>query len=94
MRNQLPRKVRKFECGIINLDDYDGPGTHWVAYKKTGDSISYYDSFGNLSPPLEFIKYVGDKNKIFYNYKRYQDFGTVNCGHLCMKILLNKTKNV
>ena len=28
-RDQLPQKIKK-ECGIINLDDIQGPGTHWV----------------------------------------------------------------
>ena len=28
-RDGLPRNIRK-ECGIINLDDIKGVGTHWV----------------------------------------------------------------
>ena len=28
-RDGLPHAIRK-ECGIINLDDIQGPGTHWV----------------------------------------------------------------
>ena len=31
-RDGLPHKIRK-ECGIINLYDMEGAGTHWVCYK-------------------------------------------------------------
>ena len=32
-RDGLLKKIRK-ECGIINLDDIQGPGTHWVCYRN------------------------------------------------------------
>ena len=32
-RDGLPKKIRK-ECGVINLDDITGPGTHWVCYRN------------------------------------------------------------
>ena len=39
MRNALPASVprdsRYRESGIVNLDDKDGPGMHWVANVKT-----------------------------------------------------------
>lgn len=88
MRNNLPKKPWKNECGIINLDDVEGPGTHWVAYKKKGNKSNYFDSFGNLSPPKELIKYLG--GNIEYNYIKYQDYDTYVCGHLCLIFLLNK----
>lgn len=34
MRNNLPSKINGIEYGTINLDNTDGFGTHWVAYKK------------------------------------------------------------
>lgn len=71
----------KCESGIINLDDSTSDGTHWVAYNKNRKSIHYFDSFGNLQPPKEVVKYLG-KN-INYNYVREQKhFNTNNCGHL------------
>lgn len=86
MRNNLPNQCYQKECGIINLDDVDGPGTHWVAYHKNNNITYYFDSFGNLRPPQEFIKYLGS-SKIYYNYKNYQNFGTIICGHLCIQFL-------
>lgn len=87
MRDTLPSKPWNRESGIINLDSQDGLGTHWVAYKKSGNLVKYFDSFGNLSPPQEVIKYF--KNcEIKYNHDRYQHFNTYNCGHLCIDFLL------
>jgi len=62
MRDQLPRKPNNVETGIINLDNSDAPGTHWVAYAIDRCGIVYFDSYG-LAPPKEFYKYTsGLKN--------------------------------
>lgn len=85
MRDELPKKPFKNECGIINLDNGKGDGTHWVAYNKKDDEIVYFDSFGNLNPPKEIIKYLG--HNIIYNYDKFQNYNTYNCGHFCLKFL-------
>lgn len=92
MRDSLPISGPHYnESAIINLDTIHGAGTHWVAYKKRGHSVTYYDSFGNLPPPTELVKYFskrsGKRCKIHYNYERQQNFNTVWCGHLCLKFL-------
>lgn len=89
MRDKLPKKSRAIECGIINLDNNDGPGTHWVTYYKNKSTTTYYDSFGNLQPPRELVKYIGSNSKIIYNHKQYQTYKTFNCGHLCLEFLYN-----
>lgn len=87
MRNDLPKNgPRRRESAIVNLDDKDGPGTHWVAYKKIGDEVVYFDSFGNLRPPSDLVGYLG-VGSVKYNHERYQNYGTVDCGHLCLKFL-------
>ena len=90
MRDALPKKPWRRECGIINLDSYRNNGSHWVAYYKNKKNIFYFDSFGNLSPPLEVLKYLG--YNIQYNYNQVQDFNTFNCGHLCIEFLLEMNK--
>lgn len=87
MRDNLPSKAWNLESGIINLDNSSGPGTHWVAYYKNNKYAHYFDSFGNLKPPLEVVKYL-DVNKLMYNYNNQQKFNTYICGHLCLKFLL------
>lgn len=87
MRDSLPKRPRKHECAVVNLDNSTGPGTHWVAYYKKDSNIEYFDSFGNLRPPIEIINYLGSKIK--YNHTVYQNYNTVNCGHLCLNFLYN-----
>lgn len=92
MKDNLPKKIRKNECGIVNLDISSGPGTHWTAYRKKNNSIIYFDSYGNLRPPKNLIKYFhsdGSINRISYNYDKYQRDNGINCGHLCLKFLYN-----
>ena len=49
----LKESVNSFnpECGIINLDDTIGSGTHWVCYYDN----YYFDPFG-MPPPVEVVK--------------------------------------
>ena len=87
MRDALPPTGPLInESAIINLDNSSGPETHWVAYKKKGNDVIYFDSFGDLQPPLDLILYLRVPS-IKYNYERFQDFGSYNCGHLCLKFL-------
>ena len=62
MKDQLPAQPKIPETGIINLDDHDGPGTHWTCYGISPSNIFYFNSYG-LPPPREFIKYVSKLKK-------------------------------
>lgn len=88
MRNNLPGRPWRNEAGIINLDDAENPGTHWVAYRKVGMHVEYFDSFGNLRPPLEVVRYFAGCD-ISYNCKKMQKYNTRTCGHWCLRFLYN-----
>lgn len=97
MRNTLPKSGPNInESGIINLDMYEGEGTHWISYVKKGDHCLYFDSYGDLRPPKEFIRYINGNGvtHIEYNYNRVQKFNTQNCGHLCLNFLYDTVKNM
>jgi hypothetical protein len=87
MRNELPKKAWRKETAVVNLSNDKSNGTHWVAYWKYGKEIYYFDSFGNLQPTKEIVKYLGKNVK--YNYETEQQFNTVNCGHLCINFIIN-----
>lgn len=93
MRDALPKPPPwKNECAIVNLDNAVGPGSHWVSYRKRGNKVQYFDSFGNLRPPVELVQYFGPNvSDIQYNYMTKQPADTVICGHLCLDFL---TSNV
>jgi len=46
MRNALPISgIRRNESrNIVNLDDTRGSGTHWVAYAKRDNHVTYFDN--------------------------------------------------
>ena len=41
LRDTLPKTLERNECGILNLDDSSGGGTHWVAWYKKGTEKYY-----------------------------------------------------
>lgn len=88
MRDTLPSRPLDKECGILNLDESCSSGTHWVAYRKTGAYVKYFDSLGNRGPPKELVKYL-QGCRITFNCKAYQSPISYLCGHLCLLFLLN-----
>ena len=84
LRDILLKKPKKKECGILNLDDTTGSGTHWVAWYKNGTEKKYFDSYG-LQPPNELVDYL--HSPILYNTERVQPYDQVFCGHLCLYVL-------
>ena len=84
LRDALPTTPKKKECGILNLDDTTGSGTHWVAWYKNGTEKKYFDSYG-LQPPNELFDYL--HSPILYNTERVQPYDQVFCGHLCLYVL-------
>ena len=89
MRDDLPMSgVHRNESGIVNLDDATGPGTHWVAYAKRNNRVIYFDSFGNLRPPKEPVRYFENgATTIEYNRTSYQTYNQSFCGQMCLQFL-------
>ena len=44
-RNNLPKTIKK-GAYVINLDEYENTGTHWVALFVKANKAIYFDSFG------------------------------------------------
>jgi len=42
MRSTLLRRVRRNVNSIVNLDNTEGPNTHWVAYAKRGNIFQQF----------------------------------------------------
>ena len=90
-RNGLPHVIKK-ECGIINLDDIQGPGTHWVCYRNIDNVVEYFDPFG-LIMPNEALKYFCTARKqIVYSIDEIQNRSTVLCGYWCLYYLFERQK--
>jgi len=87
-KDLLPDSSKRKETLIINLDTIAGYGTHWVAVRKAGFRVIYFDSYGNIPPPVEVVRYYKGC-EILYNGHSFQDFNTTNCGELCLEFLHN-----
>ena len=91
-RDLLPTQIKNKECGIINLDTYIGPGTHWVAYRNIDRFCEYFDSFG-LMMPTEVKKYMATSGKqLEYSGDEIQERDSVLCGYWCLYYLLERQK--
>jgi len=72
------------ECFIMNIDQSNSSGTHWVAVNIVRGTTYYFDSFG-LPPTKEIKGYC--KEPRFYNSFMFQKPNEVICGHLCLYFL-------
>jgi len=86
LRDTLPKKPKRNECAIMNLDNTSGDGTHWAAWFKRGDKKWYFDSC-ELPPPTD--DYLGD---VFYPTEQIQPRQEVICGHHCLFVLKEMQK--
>src|SRR5436190_9627103 len=87
MRNESGNP-RKNESLIINLESNRYRGTHWVAVKKRGHKILYFDPFG-IQPPKEVILNYKPLT-VNYSTTKVQKLNATNCGKLCIKFLKSR----
>ena len=91
-KDTLPKKINEKECGIVNLDDHIGLGTHWVCYRNIDRFCEYFDSFG-LPMPIEVKKYMKTSGKrLVYSTDEIQERDSVLCGYWCLYYLLERQK--
>ena len=93
-RNNLPKTIKK-GAYVINLDEYENTGMHWVSLfvkpkYTTGSSSSehtvYFDSFGVEHIPKEINKFIGNK-KIKASIFRIQAYDSIVCGYFCIEFI-------
>ena len=74
------RKTIENGAYVINLDEYEDVGTHWIALYVKNNEITYFDSFGVEHVPKEIKKFIGHKN-IKTNIFRIQADNSIMCGY-------------
>ena len=89
MRDSLPLHPFSVECGIVNFNSSNQPGSHWVCYYCNTTDRIYFDSHGKITP-VEIQRYLKtgsefDRGKevIQRNTDIVQAANTPVCGHLC-----------
>jgi len=73
---------------IINLQNHDQQGTHWVGFYKQNRNIYYFDSFGGYIPQNEINLFKKDHDNIYYSKAQIQDFKSVLCGFFVIGFFL------
>jgi len=86
-RNQIPKHIVTFPCGfIVNTDNSDLAGTHWLAfYFQSKDKSEFFDSYGHSPDYFNFIASA-------YNDKRVQSNTSDVCGQYCLYYLMNRCR--
>ena len=79
MRDNLPKNIKAGQSIVINLDNSNGNGTHWVALFMDKEKLNYFDSFG-LLPPQELVDLYHNKMKIVHSTQQFQPMQNTNCG--------------
>ena len=99
-RDNLP-KITKKGAYVINLDEYENTGTHWIALFIKTNEVIYFDSFGIEYIPKEINKFirskelrakalgsaVGNNKKIKANIFRIQTYDSIMCGYFCIEFI-------
>ena len=70
----------KYWAYVINLDEYPGTGTHWVALHVFNNDVTYFDSFGVEVIPKRIRTFIGHKN-IKTNIFWIQAYDSIMCGY-------------
>ena len=68
---------------IINPDEYESIGTHWIALYVNAENVTYFDSFGVEHIQKEIKKFIGNKN-IIRNIYRIKAYDSIMCGYFCI----------
>ena len=94
-RNNLPNKIKK-GAYVINLDEYENTGTHWIALFVKTNEVIYFDSFGVEHIPKEINKFIGNEQsssakernkKIKASIFRIQAYDSIMCGYFCIEFI-------
>ena len=84
-RNNLPNKIKK-GAYVLNLDEYENTGAHWVSLFVKTNEVIYFDSFGVEHIPEEINKFIGNK-KIKASTFRMQAYDSIMCGYFRIEFI-------
>ncbi len=89
----IEKPYAKKSCYIVNMDNANGGGTHWISIYISGLNGFYFDSFSAM-PPKNIINFF-KRYKIRWNYNKQQiqDLDSSSCGYFCVYFLYFMNKN-
>ena len=75
--------LKKDGVYVINLDEHESIGTHWIDLYKNGNNIIYFDSFGVEHIPTEIKKFLRNKN-IITDIDRIKAYDSIMFRYFCI----------
>jgi hypothetical protein len=92
--DRLPKHAE--HCAyIVNLDNADKPGSHWVAifFSPGKQSVDYFDPYGLLPPNVHIVRFL-KRNSMFkhFNENNYQSMCSTVCGQYCLYFLWHRVR--
>ena len=82
----LETKAIKKGAYIINLDEYENTGTHWITLFVKTNEVIYFDSFGIEHIPKETEHAIGNK-EIKASIFRLQAYDSIMCRYYCIEFI-------
>ena len=71
---------------VINLDEYENTGTHWIAFFVKTNEVIYFNSFGIEHIPKEIEHAIGNK-EMKANIFRLQAYDSIMFGYYCIEFI-------
>jgi hypothetical protein len=87
MKDEIDLNNLKNGNFVMNLQNHNESGSHWVAFVKKGKQIYYSDSFGCPPPQNEMNIFHKQHDELYYNKKVVQDINSHMCGWFAMLFL-------
>jgi hypothetical protein len=81
---------------IINLENSNQSGSHWVALFKKSNQYYYADSFGTPPPQTLIDNTSINNNNLLFMDKQIQDIKSTRCGFYALYFLycMNSSSNI
>ena len=72
---------------IVNLQNHNEEGSHWVCFLKSKNNIYWFDSFG--CPPMQNEVNIFKQNhyNVYYSSVQIQSMTSILCGFFCIAYL-------
>jgi hypothetical protein len=88
-RNRLPAPLLPGGY-VVNTDNIDGPGIHWIALWVKEESIEFMDSFGHKPSHYGWSFSL----PTLYNIKPLQSRNSAACGAYCLYYLYYRCRGI
>jgi hypothetical protein len=77
---------------VMNLQNHNQGGSHWIAFIKRAGKVYYNDSFGAPPPQNEYELFKSENDFVYYNTHIHQDIDSTACGYWAIYFLYYMTK--